>query len=147
MIVHENKTQEVVGMTAKEYLSQARNMQLRIKSMKAQLRTMKDIAEDISPKQNGTPRTTSPNVHKMESEIVRAIDLDKAIEIENAKFQEINDVIKKVTHPIRHAVLVNRYIKGESWAVTAININVSISRVYQIHTEALEDVDKIISHL
>jgi len=116
-------------MTAKEYLSQARNIYLKLKSMGDQLRSLRDAAENISPMMSSMPRPATRNIHRTEDAIVRILDLENAMYNEFDKLAAIHKTIYVVSDPVRQAILVKRYIKGDSGGSIAIELDISLRRV------------------
>ena len=132
-------------MTAKEYLSQARYIDLRIKNMTIQLQSLKAAAVNISPVYSDMPRPATRNVHKTEDAIISVMDLEKEKEKEFVRLAAIHKTISEVSAPVRQAILLNRYIKGQSWDEISFDLKISLSRIYQIHKESLSEVESILS--
>jgi hypothetical protein len=132
-------------MTAKVYLSQARKIMTKLKSMAEQTRSLRDAVENITPVINDMPRPASPNAYRMEDAIIRVVDMENVMCDELNKLIDIHKSINAVKEPNRYATLVKRYINGDDWTSIAIDLDISIRRVYQIHGDALRDIDAIIT--
>lgn len=128
-------------MRAKEFLSQLRRSALKVKIMGEQLRLMRETSSSISPVLSNMPRSSTPNIRRNEDAIVRIMDLESALYDELGKLADIHRTIFSVKDTLRYAVLVDRYIKGESWEVIAHDLDLSLRRVHQIHKAALAEIE------
>jgi DNA-directed RNA polymerase specialized sigma subunit len=129
-------------MTAKEYLRQARCIELKLKCMAEQLVSLQSAAVYVSPAVTCMPRPATPNVHLKEDAVVRVMEMENALHDEFNKLADIHKAINAVSDPVRHAILVKRYISGAEWNAIAVALGISVSRVHQIHTDALKDIEK-----
>jgi hypothetical protein len=132
-------------MTAKAYLSQARKIMTKLKYMVELMRSLRDAVENITPVLSDMPQSDSPYNYKMEDAIIRVVDMENNIYNELNKLIDIHDSIKAVEDPNCYATLVKRYINGDDWTSISIDLGISIRRVYQIHGDALSDIDVIIA--
>jgi len=132
-------------MTAKEYLNTARYIEQGIKNMSSQLESLRALAVNVSPVYSSTPHASTRNIYKTENIIITILDLENKIEKESIKFSKILKTINNLCDPMKEAILINRYIKGLYWDDIAYDLKISVRRAYQIHREALADVDKILS--
>ena len=117
-------------MTAKEYLSQAWNIDRRINDKVAHVSRLRDMATNVSAVISDMPRNPSPNNQRMETIIARLTDIMNQIwhvEDENAQM-----------------VLERRYHSFKSWEDIAAEMSVSIRWVHKIHAKALDEVEKIL---
>jgi DNA-directed RNA polymerase specialized sigma subunit len=132
-------------MTAKEYLSQIRRIQTRLSAMADQLECLKASAEYISPQFSDMPRPATRNVHKNEDAIVRVIEWQEKMNDEYHRLADINAAINAVADPLLQSLLVKRYVKGDTWGAISRELFVGSSRVYQLHRDALAEIEKIIA--
>lgn len=132
-------------MTAKEYLSQARHIEQRIKNLSLQLESLRAVSVNITPVYGNMPRSPQRNIYKTENIIVSILDLEEKMKNEIIKLTNIHKTINALCDPIKEAILVNRYIKGLYWENIAYELKISIRRIYQLHSEALRDVSQILS--
>ena len=131
-------------MTAKEYLSQARSIEFKLKIMAEQLQSLKDIAENVTSSLDDMPKAASPNIQSMEDAIVRMVDLKDIMRSELSRLAEINDTISTIPDPFQQAVLVKRYLKYLRWSDVALELHISKSHVYRLHNNALIEIEKIL---
>ena len=135
-------------MTAKEYLSQAWNIDRRINDKVAHVSQLRDMAMNVSAVISDMPRSPSPNNQRMETIIARLTDTEDEINADidrliNLKL-EIMNTIWQVEDAKACAVLERRYHSFKSWEEIAADLNVSVRWVHKIHGKALEDVEKIL---
>jgi DNA-directed RNA polymerase specialized sigma subunit len=91
------------------------------------------------------PLPASRNVHKVEDIIVKVVDLETEIHRNLDRLAEIHNIINTMADPFHQAVLVKRYVDGEAWKCIAVDLRVSLRRVYQLHDAALADVESILA--
>ena len=135
-------------MTAKEYLSQAWNIDRRINDKVAHVSQLRDMAMNVSAVISDMPRSPSPNNQKMESIIVRLADTEAEINADIDRLVtlkiEIMNTIWQIADAKACAVLERRYHSFKSWEDIAADMSVSIRWVHKIHGKALEEVEKIL---
>ena len=59
---------------------------------------------------------------------------------------EVEDVINRVSPGVKGAILYERYIHLAKWGDIAELLTYSISNVFKLHGQALEEVEEIINH-
>nr|DAV98460.1 MAG TPA: Protein of unknown function (DUF1492) [Caudoviricetes sp.] len=135
-------------MTAKEYLSQAWNIDRRINDKLAHVAQLRDMATNVSTVISDMPRSQSPNNQRMENIIARLTDTEEEI---NADIDhlvslklEIMNTIWQVEDENAQMLLERRYHSFKSWEDIAADMSVSIRWVHKIHAKALDDVEKIL---
>ena len=135
-------------MTAKEYLSQARNIDQRINDKVAHVSQLRDMAMNVSAVISDMPKSPSPNNQRMESIIARLTDTEEEINADIDRLVslklEIMNTIWQVTDENAQMVLERRYHRFKSWEDSAADMGVSIRWVHKIHAKALDDVEKIL---
>ena len=52
----------------------------------------------------------------------------------------------RVVNPFCQIVLEHRYLCYHSWEEIAVELNMNIRSVYRLHSEALQEVDRILQH-
>lgn len=60
--------------------------------------------------------------------------------------EEVEDVINRVSPGVKGAILYERYIHLSKWEDIAELLTYSISNVFKLHGQALEEVEEIINH-
>ena len=132
-------------MTAKEYLSQAGELNTRLIAMKGQLEFLKSAAECVTSSiGDGMPRASSRNIHSREDAMVRMLDFERKMNKVYIKIADINDTISEVSSPIHQAILVSRYIDGKQWREIAADYKKGERQILNFHRKALEEVDKLL---
>ncbi len=131
-------------MTAKEYLSQAKIISARLRSMARNALSLQEALKNVSPKLSDMPRSVTPDIRKMEKLVATKVDLDKRMESDAARLAEITDTINSLSDPLYSTVLVNRYIACMSWMEIAIDLGLSESYLFILHRDALAEVEKFL---
>ena len=131
-------------MTAKEYLQQASQINVKLKAMAEQLEFLKSAAVYVSPRYSNMPKTATPNIRKNEDAIIRVIEFTEKMQEQYEKLSEINRAIDSVSNSTAQSILVKRYIQNNSWIEIARGLYISESRVYQLHREALAEIEKTV---
>ena len=135
-------------MTAKEYLSQAWNIDRRINDKVAHVSQLRDMAMNVSNVISDMPRSPSPNNQRMENIIARLTDTEEEINADIDRLVslklEIMNTIWQVADENAQMVLERRYHSFKSWEDIAADMSVSIRWVHKIHVKALDDIEKIL---
>ena len=135
-------------MTAKEYLSQAWNIDRRINDKVAHVSQLRDMAMNVSAVISDMPRSPSPNNQRMENIIARLTDTEEEINADIDRLVslklEIMNTIWQVTDENAQMVLERRYHRFKSWEDISADMSVSIRWVHKIHAKALDDIEKIL---
>lgn len=128
-------------MTIKEYLSQAYRIDQRINSKLEQVRSLRELAEKATSTLSDTPCSGNGNKQKIESVIVKIIDLEHEIDEEIDRLvdlkQEIVSMIKQVKNPEYQTLLELRYLCFRTWEQIAVEMNYDLSWVHRLHKKAL----------
>jgi hypothetical protein len=129
-------------MTAKEYLGQIKPIQRRIETLVQQRNYLKSQAEYCGISYGDLPHNATRNINRNEDAFIRLIDWNDKIAAEYAKLDEINKVISGVEDPTAQAVLVKKYICGKTWYDISKELFISRSRLFEIHKDALKEIEK-----
>lgn len=134
-------------LTAKEYLSQAYRIDQRITSKISQVQSLRELAAKATTTLSDIPRSSSPNHHRMEDFITKALDLESEI---NADLQHLIDlkhevvtIIKCVESPELQTLLELRYLCFRTWEQIAVELYYDIRHVHRLHGRALNEVETI----
>ena len=131
-------------MTAKEYLSQARYLDLRINSKIQQVAALNDLATKATSTLTGMPRNPNHATSTMEETIAKIIDLQAEINQDIDRLvdlkQEITATIKAVDNNEYQTILEKRYLCFLSWEKIAVDMGYSIRNVQILHGKALASV-------
>lgn len=128
-------------MTTKEYLNQARYIDLRINSKLETIERLNALANKATSTLSDMPHSPSRDVHKREKLIVKIIDLEHEVDDDIDKLvdlkREIMNVIKGVDDEDCQTVLERRYICMDEWKDIALEMNYEERTIYRIHGKAL----------
>lgn len=128
-------------MTAKEYLTQAANIQLLIEAKERELIKLRAKSESLSSQLLGNKVQTSKiNTAMYISD--KIIDLERYIEEENKRLiniiAEIHRSIECVYNPLLIAVLTDKYLNFMTLEAIAEKMNKSYRTICVWHDQALE---------
>lgn len=134
-------------MNSKEYLSQAYRIDQRITSKIEQVQSLRDLAEKATTTLSDMPRNPSPNIHRMQDFIAKALDLESEINADLCHLidtkREIVTVIKCVENRELQTLLEMRYLCFKTWEEIAVEMHFDLRWVYRLHGRALDEVDAI----
>lgn len=135
-------------MNVKDYLEQAKYLDMRINSKVEQLSTLNDLATKCTVTLSDMPRNPNKGTSSMEDTIIKIIDLQEEInrDIDNLVDlkREIMEVIKKVENVEYQTILENRYLSFMSWEKIAVEMKYSIQQIYRLRDKAQKEVEKIL---
>ena len=127
-------------ITAKKYLEQINAVNLRLRSLASQRRSLEDALYNVSPKLTHTPRAPSRDVHRMSGLVAAKLDVENEMETASDKLAEVHKTINRVPDTCCQAVLVARYVDGKRWGDIANEVGFSQSRIYDFHRLGLEHI-------
>ena len=129
-------------MTTKQYLKQAKYLDLHIKSKIEQVKSLHDLATRATSTLSDMPGSPTRNTHSMENIIVKILMLENAInkDIEHlvSLRNEINNNINAIDNEECRLLLEKRYIDMEQWEDIAFEMHMSLRSIYRLHNEALK---------
>lgn len=132
-------------MTAKDYLGQAYRIDQRINSKLEQVSALRDAAKKASATLSQTPRSASPDLHSMESVLVKIFDLEREINEDIDTLvdlkREIMHAIKRLENPELQLILEQRYLCYKRWEQIAVDLGCSSQHLFRQHDKALELVN------
>lgn len=128
-------------MNAKEFLEQVRYVDRAIDSKLEQVERLRSESTKATSLVSDMPRSSSPNLQRLEDTIIKIIDLeheinrdiDRLVDLKNAARVSIN----AMTSPEERLVLELRYLCYKTWPEIAETMGVSESTVYRTHGLAL----------
>lgn len=135
-------------MTAREFLSQAYKIDLRIDSKREQIAHLNDLATKCTSTLTGMPHNPSPSVSAMADAVSAIVDLENEIaedmrELIRVK-KQICDVIGKVENLEYQTLLERRYLSEDTWEEIAVNMHYSSKWITKLHRLALDAVETIL---
>lgn len=130
-------------MTTKAYLSQARYLDMRIKSKLQQIDSLNELATTCTSVLTGMPRNPSASVSRMADAVCKIIDLQAEINRDIDMLvdlkKEIMGVIKAVANPEHQTLLEKRYLCFLSWEKIAVDMGYDLRYIHKLHTRALDE--------
>jgi len=137
-------------LTAKEYLSHAYRIDQRINSKLEQVRSLRELATKATATLSDMPRSSSPNFHRMEDFISKALDLESEINADLKTLidlkREVVTIIKCVERAELQTILEMRYLCFETWEEIAVALHYDLRHIHRLHGSALEEVETIRRH-
>ena len=135
-------------MTAKEYLSQARYLDNRIKSKLLQIDSLNELATRCTPSYSDMPKSPNREGSRMESAILDIIELEDEISKDVVELvalkKEIVEVIKQVGNTEYQTLLEERYLCFITWEQIAVDMGYELRYIHKLHGKALSSSDIII---
>ena len=130
-------------MNTKTYLSQARYLDMRIKSKLQQVDSLNELATTCTSVLTGMPRNPSGSTSRMADAICKIVDLQNEINRDIDKLvdlkKEIMGVIKAVSNPEHQTLLEKRYLCFLSWEKIAVDMGYDLRYTHKLHNWALEE--------
>lgn len=130
-------------MTAKEYLSQARYLNMRINSKIQQVADLNALATKATATLTGMPRNPSRSESCMAEAVVKIIDLQNEINRDIDKLvdlkREITRRVKSIPNAEYQLLLEKRYLCFMPWEKIAVDMGYSIQHIYRLHDWALRE--------
>jgi len=127
-------------MSAKEYLANIRRYNNQVSMLKQRKLSIVETLTNIAPNYDSMPRSATRNVHKMEELICAKIDLDNEIAELTLAVELIMKTISSLPKADHCELLAERYANNQSWRSIAKILNLSESRVFHLHREALDEL-------
>lgn len=134
-------------MTAKEYLSQARTLDMRIKSKLQQIESLNELATSCTVVYSDMPRNPNRGGSKIEQAVLKIIEVEESLKHDVEDLvelkKEIMATIRAVSDVELQTLLEKRYLCFLSWEKIAVEMHYSIQHIYRMHDTALSCVAAI----
>lgn len=131
-------------MNAKEYLSQARNLDQRIITKTQMIDSLNDLATRCTTTYSDMPKSPNHGNSRLENCVMKIMDLEEQILHDMDKLvdlkKEITYVIRSISNPEYQDLLAKRYICCESWEKIAVDMNYELRYIHKLHSRALQEV-------
>ncbi len=140
----------MANMTAKEWLSRARNARMRLKALEESKRRAYERATSGTRALRHDFTGLSGNFtsgSKSDSYAVLSAEVDRQKDEVNKKCAEVTRVIARVEDNILATLLTEYYVNGKTWSETAEVIHYSTRHVHKLHEKAVEAVQVILEEL
>ena len=136
-------------MTAKEYLNQARLLDMRIRAKIQQIERLNEMAAGCTAALSGSPRGRGRGASRVENCVLKIAlvqeelkdDVDALMELK----KEIMAVIQAVEDAELQILLEKRYLCFLPWGRLAAEMGYSVQHVYRLHEAALAAVTEIMA--
>ena len=134
-------------MTAKEYLSQARTLDMRIKSKLQQIESLNDLATSCTTVHSDMPRNPNRGGSKVERAVLKIIEVEDSLKRDVEDLVELKKEIMHTIHSVSdvelQTLLEKRYLCFLSWEKIAVDMHYSIQHIFRMHDQALSCVSTI----
>ena len=135
-------------MTAKEYLSQAFNLDHRINGKLEQVAALRALATKATSTLSDVPPSGSRNVQRIEDIICKIVDLENGVNedidhLVNLK-ADIIAIIKAVDHAAYQMLLELRYLCYKTWEQIAAEMGYELRWLHRLHGKALGEAEKLL---
>lgn len=131
-------------MTAKEYMEQARYLDMQINSKIEQVRTLNELATKVTTVYSDMPHSPNKNTGRMEETIAKIIDLENEINRDIDALvdlkQEVKTAVSKIEDEKYRVLLELRYINQKSWEEIANQLGYDLRYTHKIHGRALQKI-------
>jgi len=132
-------------MTTKDYLSQAFTLSRLIKAKESRIADLRDMQTRIGKASAGVKVQSRPKHDPMGDVTAMLLDLIKVYKKDCVRLlalqREIEAQINKVTQPIWHLILFERYVNLKAWEDVAADNGYSLRAVHKIHSAVLAYID------
>ena len=127
-------------MTAKEYLTQARTLDMRIKSKLQQIESLNELATSCTAVYSDMPRNPNRGSSKVERAVLKIIEVEESLKHDVEDLvelkKEIMATIQAVSDVELQTLLEKRYLCFLSWEKIAVEMHYSIQHIYRMHDTA-----------
>ena len=134
------------------FLRSARPIQIRIRSIKARLATLKDLAQSITPQMSEAPGGSKGRNSDRVGEVASAIaDLESELSEEILDFFRVTNTINAainafVQDELSRSIFKARYVNCGTWDAVAVECYVSRRWAQTLHDRALPELRENGSH-
>lgn len=137
----------IVLSDARSYLLRYGDLKLYIAAKRREIETLRESLLPQSVDYTGVTVQHSPSDHY--AEIMAQIDeLEQRIQMQMAEaiatLNEITETINRIPDLSHRALLINYYVNGMTWEMTAEAMGFEVRTIYRMHDDALEEIEKII---
>lgn len=133
-------------MTAKEYLSQVKNLNDSVNNKIIDLQKLRDNVLSIKSTSYGDRVQNNNNNDSLSNTVAKIIDMQEDInkDIDNLIDLKckIGNEIATLNNPLHITLLHKRYIHLSKWEQIAVDMNYDIRQIYRIHGRALQEFNK-----
>lgn len=135
-------------MNAKEYLSQAFQLDQRINSKLGQVSMLRDLALKTTSVLQADKVQSTKQQSPMESALVKLISLEEEINDDIDQLidlkRELANFVAEIENPSYRLLLELRYLGGSTWEEVAAMMGYEVRWVYRLHRKALKDAENLL---
>ena len=128
-------------MTVKEFMNRPFELNRLISVRKNQLLGIRNLISGTTAVISGLPRSDSPDPHRLESLMAKAVDLENEIggltENLGTAISEVTSAINAINNPACEEVLTARYLCFKDWTTIARELDYCKDWVYRLHRKGL----------
>lgn len=134
-------------MTAREYLTQIRNMATRVRFLQDELERLRTDAASVSINLDGMPKVGGKG-DKLERLAIKLAEYDDELQTEltallNEKQRAVR-LIAQIPKPKQQTLLTERYIHAKKWEQIAYEMDITWRYCYRLHGKALAAFDEVL---
>lgn len=135
-------------MTAKEYLQQIQQFNLRIEQMKMQLKESRELIKSVPTVRTDNVKVQkSGNVDKIGDMVAKIVDLENEIDDELVRLFEMKHYIIGQLHRLENSnhieLLFKRYVEFKRFEIIADEMELSCDYIRRLHGYALKAFEKM----
>lgn len=134
-------------MNAKEYLQQARTLDMRIKSKLQQIESLNELATSCTVVYSDMPRNPNRDGSRVERSVLKIIEVEEGLKRDVEDLVELKKdimaIIRSVSNVELQTLLEKRYLCFLTWEKIAVEMHYSIQHIYRMHDDALRSVAAI----
>jgi len=124
-------------------------MQKQLELKQNQVDALRDIATNTSAQISDMPRSSSPNLQRLETLICKIADLDAEIARDRVELETVRLdttlMICQIFDPVCQRLLMLRYIEHHKWTEIMKELGYSRSRIFELHEDALCAMEKLLA--
>lgn len=136
-------------MRAKDFLSRAYLLDVRIKAKEEQLQAAHEMARKATSAMDALRVSGTTSKSKLEDNVVKALSLEEAIEESRSELietkAEIMETISRVPDVTHRTLLELRYLNFMRWDKIEREMNYSHSGIMILHRKSLQEIENILT--
>ncbi len=139
----------IVEQTAKEYLNQVRNLETKMKILKEEIDTLREMVVSTGAVQQQERVMSSGAQDRMAETICKINEKEEEWNQLMREFAlaraEVIISIQKLNNTDYEQILYKRYCQSKKWEEIAMEMNYSYQWVCKLHGRALLEIEKVIN--
>ena len=135
-------------MTTQQYLSQALQLDRRIRAKRVEIEHLRELARSVSVSPGEYTGGNGPG-DPVGRGAAKIADLEAELQADIERYtklhREISAVIVRVPDSRYVELLTRRYIRGQTWELIADEMYYSRKRIWELHKLALDEVSRLLN--